>query len=432
MDPRKYLITLHGKNGPQLYLPVKWRLVMLRHLYPEAQLTTEVLSYDPDPKTGHAAVRCRIELPNGAVGVGTKQESALHFPDFLEKAECVPTDVQILTPTGFRHHDDVSVGDIVASYDIVTDRCVWTRLLDKVFYRSAITVAIDGPYSFVVTPLHRWVTVNTRYHRRFKETIRLAPGERFLLGAPGPEAYGDVLPFSEEDAYLLGYLAATADERIPWRIGQPKYPRLYRRMSAKWSDDPRAWTTSKYEELAHAAQMRVPEDILHVPARLSIAAREAMFRGVQEARFLPTENRVHISAHYSLILDLIQVLAPLCGLPLRPATTDGALFRQRVRYRRHSRIKDHVIVPYQRLDVWCPQVAYGTWISRWPNGQVVITGNTGAIGRACAAVGIGPQYSIEYDYEAEAAVRKRGARSSYPGVDSGFTKEELQGGSNER
>ncbi|MFN7017329.1 MAG: hypothetical protein ACK4P5_09255, partial [Fimbriimonadales bacterium] len=46
-------------------------------------------------------------------------------------------------------------------------------------------------------------------------------------------------------------------------------------------------------------------------------------------------------------------------------------------------------------DVWCPQTPLGTWVARFPNDVVTITGNTGAVGRALAMCGYGTQFAPE-------------------------------------
>jgi len=78
-DPARYLTKVSGRD----YLEVKWRLVWLRTMHPEAQIDTELVQSD-----GVSAIfRARVTLPTGATASGWGSESANDFHDFLEKAE---------------------------------------------------------------------------------------------------------------------------------------------------------------------------------------------------------------------------------------------------------------------------------------------------------------------------------------------------------
>lgn len=78
-DPIRFLSKVNGRD----YLEVKWRLVWLRSLHPDASIDTELIHVD-----GNSAVfRARVTLPGGASASGWGSESAADFHDFLEKAE---------------------------------------------------------------------------------------------------------------------------------------------------------------------------------------------------------------------------------------------------------------------------------------------------------------------------------------------------------
>lgn len=78
-DPQKHLIKLKGKE----YLEVKWRLVWLREVHPDAVITTELVDYRQD----HAIFRATVALPSGASATGYGSEDPKGFLDFIEKAE---------------------------------------------------------------------------------------------------------------------------------------------------------------------------------------------------------------------------------------------------------------------------------------------------------------------------------------------------------
>ncbi len=52
--------------------------------------------------------------------------------------------------------------------------------------------------------------------------------------------------------------------------------------------------------------------------------------------------------------------------------------------------------PLPPQQVWCPTTETGTWVANF-NGFIGITGNTGSIGRALAALGFGTQFAPEFD-----------------------------------
>lgn len=80
-DPSRYLT----KVGAADYLEVKWRLVWLRDMYPDAQIETEMLD-TPDPQ--EAVFRAKVTIPlTGATSQAHGSETYNDFRDFREKAE---------------------------------------------------------------------------------------------------------------------------------------------------------------------------------------------------------------------------------------------------------------------------------------------------------------------------------------------------------
>lgn len=88
-DPSRYL----SKVGAADYLEVKWRLVWLREVYPDAVIETECLHYyppdtDPDGNmVGSAAFKATVSLPSGGKATGHGSESVNDFREYYEKAE---------------------------------------------------------------------------------------------------------------------------------------------------------------------------------------------------------------------------------------------------------------------------------------------------------------------------------------------------------
>lgn len=81
-DPRPYLVNLNSRGA---YLEVKWRLVWLRRVHPDALIETELVRGGPDSQ--YAVFKATVTIPGGGGATGWKQETETDFRDFLEKAE---------------------------------------------------------------------------------------------------------------------------------------------------------------------------------------------------------------------------------------------------------------------------------------------------------------------------------------------------------
>ncbi len=78
-DPSRYLSKVKGSD----YLEVKWRLVWLRDMFPDATIETDLVSH-----SGNQAVfRAKVSVPNGASATGWGSEDASGFANYIEKAE---------------------------------------------------------------------------------------------------------------------------------------------------------------------------------------------------------------------------------------------------------------------------------------------------------------------------------------------------------
>lgn len=78
-DPSRYLT----KVGSSDYLEVKWRLVWLRELHPDAIIETDLHSQGDQVAT----FKARVSIPGGGSATGWASETYGDFRDFLEKAE---------------------------------------------------------------------------------------------------------------------------------------------------------------------------------------------------------------------------------------------------------------------------------------------------------------------------------------------------------
>lgn len=78
-EPGRYLTKVGGAD----YLEVKWRLVWLREVHPDAVIETELISH-----VGQDAIfRARVSIPGGGSATGFGSEAYDDFRDYIEKAE---------------------------------------------------------------------------------------------------------------------------------------------------------------------------------------------------------------------------------------------------------------------------------------------------------------------------------------------------------
>ena len=78
-DPSRYLTKVSGSD----YLEVKWRLLWLRQVHPDASIETELVTHD-----GQAAIfKAKVSIPDGGSSTGWGSEQYGDFRDYIEKAE---------------------------------------------------------------------------------------------------------------------------------------------------------------------------------------------------------------------------------------------------------------------------------------------------------------------------------------------------------
>jgi len=83
-DPAPYLRQIRGRGGqPNDYLDVRHRLLWLRTVHPDAQITTELIQVDDR----HAVFKAHVGIPDGGSATGHGSETVADFGDYVEKAE---------------------------------------------------------------------------------------------------------------------------------------------------------------------------------------------------------------------------------------------------------------------------------------------------------------------------------------------------------
>jgi hypothetical protein len=82
-DPTRHLTRISGNE----YLEVKWRLVWLRSVHPNADIETELVSHAQKGDRWEAIFRAKASIPSGACATGWGTVHSKEFGDYIEKAE---------------------------------------------------------------------------------------------------------------------------------------------------------------------------------------------------------------------------------------------------------------------------------------------------------------------------------------------------------
>lgn len=186
---RRYLIRV---RGGQQYLPVAARLVWFREEHPDWSIETQPLHLDFE--NGIAVFQATVKDPSGRIiASATKMETRSDFPDFVEKAECVPLSTRILTARGWKHYHELVPGEPVLAYDVRTDRLQWVPLLAVHGYVNVPVVRLRNNRGFevVCTPDHRWAVApavlargGEATRRALREARHLRAGDALIMHAP--------------------------------------------------------------------------------------------------------------------------------------------------------------------------------------------------------------------------------------------------------
>jgi len=126
-------------------------------------------------------------------------------------AECVPLDSEILTKTGWKKWDELTVGEEVLGYDVEQDRCEWTvlRAVNSYPEPNEVVHYENGLFRVKCTRDHRWAieaesrggsnknSVYPSQHKPYRNVRRLLQSlkqtkkrSRIVQAAKGPEGPG--------------------------------------------------------------------------------------------------------------------------------------------------------------------------------------------------------------------------------------------------
>ncbi len=434
-DKAKYLIKVQGGRE---YLPVAARLVWFREEHPDWGVVTSAVEINLEKQ--YAIFTATIMNADGKImATATKMENVRGFGDYLEKAECVPLSTRILTLEGWKTHDELRLGETVAAYNAQTDALEWVPLLAVRTYENVPVVRMSNRKGFdvVCTPDHKWaarysvVFNKKRYeYRQLRQTTDLSKACAITTAAVAPAPAEATLPVTPQQAFVMGMLITDGSVRYSGKqvrgyICQSK-PEVVAVLRERLAHVPhreevipaytRTFPTGKTYDCQVGYRWHLAASYLHdlhdafgivhetelpqVAGRLSPDARAALLEAMTLAESDKRGNFAQMPGRNDWVIDLWTYLCALEGSQVcRSVVREscGGIWTARRKKTRQVWASNVKIEDAGTLDVWCPQTPLGTWVARFDNDVVTVTGNTGAVGRALAYCGYGTQFAPELE-----------------------------------
>ncbi|MEA2087640.1 MAG: hypothetical protein U9O91_06035 [Candidatus Caldatribacteriota bacterium] len=323
----------------------------------------------------------------------------------LEKLECVPLSTQILTREGFKFYHEIKVGEDVLTYNLKEDKNEWQKLEKVSVYKNASLVKMSSSrFSAVFTQDHKWVVDNGKTKKLipFNEIELKKGNNKIILSASEEVAKGD------EDASRLawlftdGYLRYTEDmlptnslikqskkneiKKLKALFGEPTSIKHF----DNWKDS-NEWyiNADEVRRILGKYKVRTYKDLPNAVSKMSTSDVKMFYQSAMDADGYDTG----FAKTYYEIIEAVQICCARLGIKTNKIYTrefDNStkpiyilpIHKGNGAYTNQLKIKN-----MPPADVWCPTVKNGTWVAK-QNGQVWITGNTVAVGRALAFMGI--------------------------------------------
>jgi hypothetical protein len=432
------------------YVPVAERLEKFYERFPDGRVITHIIEHNLE--SGFILMRAEVyRSPDDAQPAATghafevRGESYVNKTSYIENCECVPLDSEILTRRGFVLYWELEIGEDVLAYDPATDQCLWTPLLAVTKYDDAPVVRISNKHSFdfICTHDHSWAVWAQKasgFKRQLRKTNEFCVSDRLITAARATD--GDA-PITPTEAAILGWIFT--DGHFHWHSenwlvayisqSKPAYLDELRTLLGavsredKFASTLRTFPTGRTYQtkggfrwnlkgkfvrgLFEKAGVKNASDLPGLALRLSSVARAAMLRAMMQAE---GDEMGRFGQKRGPVFETFQLLATLEGYALGKMARDSqdVIDVQKLKTRRNVCASQFSIEEVERQPVWCPTTLYGTWVMR-QHGQITITGNTGAVGRALALLGFEVKRGIASREELEKTARMtpdKGARAT--------------------
>jgi len=420
--PDEYIVSLQGKKF--ILFP---GLLELAHQDGLSYTHTDILQFPTQENGNTTIVRAIVRTGKGEFsGIGDASPASVPNKSIavhsIRMAECVPLTAKILTKSGWKTHDKLSIGELVLAYDTQSDTCKWTPLeAVSVFNESYETLNLKGrSFSATVTPNHTWAVRNISKGIILKKTCDLNTSDRIIVSAVAESGKSNITP---KEAAILGWLFTDGCLRIKFddagnikniraQIDQSKqhYVSEIRELVGAFGCET---VSQPYERKMPSGQISMCKSshrfslradfIRSLLKRANVTSTNELSRLVldlsQEARKSMLEAMLHADGSVKSghrwtfskskrdVVEAVELLATLEGYALGSPTQRNLSYGKRTMYSRAIRVNRVVRVNYlnvspgEHMSVWCPTTQYGTWVMNH-DGFVSITGNTRAVARA--------------------------------------------------
>jgi DNA modification methylase len=326
---------------------------------------------------------------------------------------CVDEQTEALTVNGWKRHDQLQVGELIASYGMDDQRLRWRPLEAVAQYdvvNQPMVLGKTASLDMLLTPNHRCVIQRRRIRGdraylapKIKRADMLNREDAIPTTATWDEA-GE--PFDRNWAELLGWYVAEGHESKmslaveiyqSLSVNEKKVERLRELLyavGAEWTEatGARTWRGRDAHQTAFrvmgyaAARLRelAPAKILQ-PFILSWShdALAALMAGLVggDGHTRKDDGRLCFVQKNKPVIDLVQAVAIRLGwsatMGSRPDGIWTLWFTQHNRrsFRGTAGRGQNIATTIYSGVVWCPKTPDGTWVAR-RNGTVWITGNT--------------------------------------------------------
>jgi len=418
----KKLKTMTVQGGAE-YAKVNTRLLEFRKDCPKGSVETKPEMLDGGQMFFTATVIKNLADANSARATGSAYGKVGGAKAF-EKLECVPLDTEILTRDGFKFYYELKFEELVLTYNIATGKNEWQKISGISGFDNVPVVEIStSRFKAICTANHKWVVSKLGKSKLVPlDKIEMSNGSnKIILSAPEE----DKKPVLKEDtnASKLAWLFTDGEVRytknglptssfiqqskpdnvevIKKLFGEPTSSKKH--IKENWLES-YIWHISADEvrKLFGFYQIRNNKDLPKLVSKMNLQEVKSFFNSAMKA-----DGYINgFGKTYYETVEAMQICATRLGIKT------GAI-KQRVMekstkpfycFQIHkgngaytSEIKIRNLPP---KDVWCPTVKNGTWVAR-QNGQVWITGNTIAVGRALAFLGYGADGAIASSEEME-------------------------------
>jgi hypothetical protein len=241
---------------------------------------------------------------------------------------CVPLDSKALTKNGWKTYEELTIGELILTYNINKDELEWKPILNLNFFENAELIRMYKPTGFSIkcTPNHKWVVQRGHDYSTVEliETKDLPKRARIIICAELKSNENIVLEnFSKTDNWTENVINMSSEQRNAFLAASIIYDGWDRGSSSKM-------------EGRHTFGF-VQKNSDHLDAGLLAA---------------------YLSGYYVSVHD-------------RGYITSASFIRNK---KCHS-VQNVKFEKTENEDVWCPTTENNTWVM-YQNGLITITGNS--------------------------------------------------------